>query len=131
MDAKTFTDNLAKLRFKGDAVVINAPESLSAEFSKPGFTTSFAVDAPSENTLIFVNSRQELDHVLAADVKHIEYDSMLWIAYPKGSSKLKADINRDSLMLTCLAQGLKSVTLVALDDTWSAMRFRPVDRVGK
>ena len=48
----------------------------------------------------------------------------LWIAYPKGG---RADINRDSLYpIVAEATGMRPVTQVSLDDTWSALRFRPM-----
>jgi hypothetical protein len=44
-----------------------------------------------------------------------------WIAYPKGN---RSDINRDSLWPIVAAHGLRPITQVAIDDTWSALRFR-------
>jgi hypothetical protein len=49
----------------------------------------------------------------------------LWIAYPKGGKKAGTDLNRDILHATMGARGLNGVSLVAVDDVWSAMRFRP------
>jgi hypothetical protein len=54
---------------------------------------------------------------------------MLWVCYPKGS-KNSTDLSRDVLWKAMEENGLVGVTLVAVDDTWSAMRFRPIDRVG-
>ncbi|HEY2791645.1 MAG TPA: hypothetical protein VGJ28_04780 [Micromonosporaceae bacterium] len=49
----------------------------------------------------------------------------LWIAYPKGGKKAGTDLNRDILHAAMSARGLNGVSLVAVDDVWSAMRFRP------
>lgn len=50
---------------------------------------------------------------------------LLWLCYPKGTAKIKTDLNRDVLRETVAARhGLEGVSLVAIDDTWSAMRFR-------
>jgi hypothetical protein len=46
-----------------------------------------------------------------------------WIAYPKGG---RADINRDSLWPRLAAHGLRPITQVAIDETWSGLRFRPL-----
>ncbi len=48
---------------------------------------------------------------------------VLWVAYPKGN---RADINRDSLWRLVAPFGLRPITQVAIDETWSALRFRPV-----
>ena len=47
--------------------------------------------------------------------------SNLWIAYPKGN---KADINRDSLWPIAAGYGFRPISQVAIDATWSALRFR-------
>ena len=48
---------------------------------------------------------------------------VLWVAYPKGN---RADINRDSLWRMIAPYGLRPITQVAIDETWSALRFRPL-----
>jgi hypothetical protein len=48
---------------------------------------------------------------------------VLWVAYPKGG---RADINRDSLWRLLAPHGLRPITQVAIDETWSALRFRPL-----
>ncbi len=58
-------------------------------------------------------------------------DGLVWIAYPKGTSKVKADVNRDSLWEAVKATGWRPVRLIALDEVWSVMRFRPEEKVGK
>ena len=47
----------------------------------------------------------------------------LWICYPKGG---RADINRDSLWPMLRRYGLRPITQVAIDEVWSALRFRPL-----
>ncbi len=49
---------------------------------------------------------------------------LAWIAYPKGG-QLGTDLNRDSLARMVEELGVRPVRQVALDDTWSALRFRP------
>ena len=52
-------------------------------------------------------------------------------AYPKGTSGIKTDINRDNLRNTALEFGLKTVTAVSIDSIWSCLRLRPIEFVGK
>jgi hypothetical protein len=49
--------------------------------------------------------------------------AILWVVYPKGN---RADINRDSLWRMIAPHGLRPITQVAIDETWSALRFRPL-----
>jgi hypothetical protein len=49
--------------------------------------------------------------------------AIVWVAYPKGN---KSDINRDTLWPIVGEYGLRPNGQVAVDDTWSALRFRPL-----
>jgi hypothetical protein len=124
-------DALKKLKFKANGVVINAPASLAKEFESLGFSTTMSKSVRSENTLLFINNKEEALNLLTTFLKSIVFDSVFWIAYPKGTSKIKTDINRDSLRILAEEFGITTVTAVSIDDTWSALRFRPVDKVGK
>ena len=54
---------------------------------------------------------------------------ILWVAYPKGGTKAKkeTDLNRDILAAYLQEKGLQAVAQVAVDDTWSALRFKTVN----
>jgi len=51
-------------------------------------------------------------------------DRLAWIGYPKGG-KLGTDLNRDQLAQALASHGIQPVRQVSIDDTWSALRFRP------
>ena len=51
-------------------------------------------------------------------------DRLAWVAYPK-AGKLGTDLNRDILAALLTAEGVQPVRQVAIDETWSALRFRP------
>jgi hypothetical protein len=124
-------DILKKFKFKALVTVINAPSDLNKEFVAMGFPSVFDKKVKSVDTLIFVNSQKEFTTFLSGKMKNIEFDSVLWFAYPKGTSGIKTDINRDILRVTAEGYGITTVTAVSINDTWSALRFRPIDRVGK
>ncbi len=123
-------DILKKLRFKGDGIVIQAPKHLADALLAHGCKMEFN-SAPSTNTLVFVSEKKELTHFLNEGLRHIVPDSVFWIAYPKGTSKLKSNINRDSIRMTVEEFGITTVSAISIDDTWSALRFRPIEKVGK
>ncbi|MGN6532143.1 MAG: hypothetical protein ACTHK0_10355 [Ginsengibacter sp.] len=125
------TNTINKLKFKGSATVINAPAMIAEAFIHKGFKTALDKKIKNSNTLVFINNRKEFLYFLNNDLKYIEPDSVLWFAYPKGTSKIKTDINRDSLRALGEEFGITTVTAVSIDETWSALRFRPVDKVGK
>lgn len=80
---------------------------------------------------LFVKDQAQLESSLSAAIGAVKPDALLWISYLKGGTKAGTDLNRDILWKLVEPTGLRPVTLVALDDAWSSMRFRPVDRVGK
>jgi hypothetical protein len=54
-------------------------------------------------------------------------DRIAWIAYPK-AGQLGTDLNRDILWKHLLAQSILGIRQIALDEVWSAMRFRPAKK---
>ena len=52
--------------------------------------------------------------------------SALWVAYPKLTSKLAGNINRDVLRAAAPRFGLDTVSQIAIDDDWSALRLKRV-----
>jgi len=81
--------------------------------------------------LLFANTLAEAERLAPAGIASIKMDGLLWIAYPQGTAKVKTDVNRDRLWEAIKPMGWLAVRQVALDDTWSAMRFRPAELVGK
>jgi hypothetical protein len=74
--------------------------------------------------IAFVTRAAELIETAAPAIAAARQDRLAWIAYPKGG-KLGTDINRDSLAAAAREHGVQPVRQVALDDVWSALRFRP------
>jgi hypothetical protein len=122
---------IKKLKFKAHAVVLYAPPVIEKELVKLDFTTSLDKKAKSTNTLVFINNQKEYLAFLKDGLKYIEPDSVLWFAYPKGTSKIKTDMKRDTIRATGEEFGITTVTAISIDGTWSALRFRPIDKVGK
>ena len=73
----------------------------------------------------------------ASDVKksaprlltHVAPGGLVWIAYPKKTSGLASDLSRDSVCQVMEPTGWRPVAIVAIDDVWSALRFRPTAEV--
>ncbi|TFH01429.1 MAG: DUF3052 family protein [Calditrichales bacterium] len=75
---------------------------------------------------VFLTSRQDLETHLPALKQHLVKNGLIWITYPKGTSKIKADINRDSIARFSQSCGLKPVALIAIDADWSALRVKVI-----
>ena len=80
---------------------------------------------------LFVKNIAELERLGPTALRAVKHDGLLWISYPKRSSKVETDISRDVGWDVIQEAGLRPVTQVSIDAIWSALRFRPAERVGK
>ena len=113
-------------------LILNAPEGYLSNLGQlpDGVEVNDVPDGVFDFVQVFVKSITELEKQVPVAIKTVKYDGLLWICYPKQSSGIKTDINRDTGWSVVQKAGLRPVTQVAIDDTWSALRFRPVERVG-
>jgi hypothetical protein len=109
-----------KLNLKDGAKLRVVGKAAGVEFDDVATTTSAKADA----VLAFVKTLAEVDAKCATIVEAAREDRIAWIAYPK-AGQLKTDLNRDILWRHLLEQGIQGVRQIALDEIWSAMRFRP------
>lgn len=83
-----------------------------------------------EFALAFVTTQAEVDALAAALCPKAQGDATLWFAYPKGSSKkYKCDFNRDTGWAKLGEAGFEPVRQVAIDEDWSALRFRRIEYI--
>ena len=110
-----------KLRWKPGmkAAVHNAPDGF--DLALPDGTRA-STRGTAALHLVFAPTRREVAAGMKA-VGTLEDGALLWVAYSKAKG---SELNRDLLREALAAQGLDSVALVALDDTWAAMRFKQV-----
>ena len=78
---------------------------------------------------VFVSSKEEVDHLSPAGLGALEPGGLLWFSYPKKSSKIATNISRDTGWDSLTEANLRPVSQISIDETWSALRFRPVDDV--
>ena len=72
----------------------------------------------------FVSSRKELQDSLPKLKKIINPAGMIWVTYPKGTSSIKTDINRDSIRTYAETLGLETVAIFSVNSDWSALRLK-------
>ncbi|HEY6340968.1 MAG TPA: hypothetical protein VIY49_05715 [Bryobacteraceae bacterium] len=79
-------------------------------------------------SLAFVTRQKEVDTPARAIARKAQGDAIVWFAFPKGSSKrYKSEINRDQGWLSLGQEGFEPVSMVAIDEDWSAVRFRRLE----
>ena len=80
---------------------------------------------------LFASQNAELTRLKTIAVDSVEFDGLLWVSYPKRSSKIDSDLSRDDMWELYTDAGLRPVSQISVDETWSAVRFRPAEKVGK
>jgi hypothetical protein len=124
-----------KLQLKADqkAAIINAPPGYVEALGElpEGVELTKRLSGGLDFVQVFVKDSAELKRFGPKAIRAVKPDGMLWICYPKSGSKAKGDLNRDVIWGLVKEYGLLGVSLIAVDDVWSAMRFRPADKVGK
>ena len=115
-----------KMRLKSDlkAAVINAPENY-VDALKHNTALSPTLNGKFDWIQIFVRDKAELDALAPKAAKALRPQSMLWISFPKGTSKIQTDLTRDKGWESLQALDLKWITLVSVNETWSAFALRP------
>ena len=119
-----------KLNLKNHAevLVLDAPESFEPELAALSGVRVVRKLADAKQVgfaLVFVTRQASLDRVSEQLVKKAVGDALLWVAYPKGTSRrYTCDFNRDTGFGTLRRLGFDSVRQVAIDEDWSALRFR-------
>jgi hypothetical protein len=109
-------------------VVYNVPDSFQPELDRLK-DVSIARDPNKPSAvkfaLAFVTTQKELDRLSKLLAAAAEGDALLWFAYPKGTSKrYTCEFNRDTGWAVIRKAGFDSVRAVAIDEDWSAIRFR-------
>ena len=87
-----------------------------------------AAESPEAADVVvaFVRDQAELVAVAGPAIDAARRDKLAWVAYPK-AGQLGTDLNRDILAKLLTERGVQPVRQIAIDDVWSALRFRPVE----
>jgi hypothetical protein len=109
--------------------VLNAPASFEAQLQAlAGVQVNRQASSKVVFALAFVKTKQEVETATQALVHAAEGDAQLWMVYPKASSKkYKCEFNRDTGWQALGDAGYEPVRQVAIDEDWSALRFRKAE----
>ena len=121
---------LKKMSFKeGMSIQVwNVPSDLQPLISAWNSNGWMASSGETPNFLLaFVQNEEEVNRYFALLLPYCAQDEILWMAYPKGSSKkYQAEINRDSGWKVLGKNDFEPVRQIAIDEDWSALRFRRI-----
>lgn len=121
------------LKDQAEIVVLDAPSSFESELKTlTGMTIRRKLSEVKSTgfVLAFGTRQKQVEAFARAIATKTAGDAVVWFAYPKGSSKrYVCEFNRDSGWASIGAAGFEPVRQVAIDEDWSALRFRRVEHI--
>ena len=128
-----------KLQFNDEKnlLIQGLPSTIEKQFCKLSFAKNMTPLLKAKRidfALVFAVNERQLNGILSDVLPAMNEEAKLWIAYPKKTSKIASDLNRDCSWDKVTESGYESMSQVCLDHVWSALLFQkmeqPVGRVG-
>jgi Bacteriocin-protection, YdeI or OmpD-Associated len=121
-----------KLQIKSgyNVLIINQPVGFMDLFTELPENVHLSYEITNQDQsfdviLSFAINKTQMDQFVPQAIQALKRDGILWVSYPKKSSKLKTDITRDHGWQILKENQFRPVTQISIDDTWSALRFKP------
>ena len=128
-------DLLNKLNHRGQAVVlVNIPVEAAEEIDAllAGAATTTTLPETIDFALVFVRTLDEVRQHGTTVLSRAAGDAIVWFCYPKQTSqRYTCEFNRDTGWQVLGDHRFEPVRQIALDDDWSALRFRNIDYIKK
>lgn len=133
MSAQTLLEKL-QLQDEKNILIQGLPSSIEKQFAKLTFSknvTPLLKTRKIDFALVFAVSQRQLIDILRDVIPALGPDGKFWIAYPKLTSKIASDLCRDKNWDFVSDYGFEPVRMIALDNVWSAARFKKQDTGAK
>ncbi len=110
-------------------LALNAPDSYLSLLGQGVGAVAIATQARAgdhyDAAHVFVREKAQAQVTLPTAIDALRPGGVLWVMWPKQSSGVKTDLNRDALAALAMTFGWGPVSNVSIDETWSALRLRP------
>jgi hypothetical protein len=112
-----------KLQIKPNTTVwLSHPAQLPLLTPMPNGVRESDSMATASTAVLFADDAASARKLLEEHAADLAKPGVFWMAYPRGN---RADINRDTLWPIVADFDMRPNGQVAIDNTWSALRFRP------
>lgn len=109
-------------------LLVNPPEGYVGMMGElpAGVDLLYEARGPADAIQVFVSNRLELEKRLPQLMGLLAGKGMLWVSYHKGTSKVKTDINRDTIAAYARTLGLQAVAMISIDEDWASLRLKAI-----
>ncbi|PWK78689.1 bacteriocin resistance YdeI/OmpD-like protein [Mucilaginibacter oryzae] len=122
-----------KLQVKPNSrwLILNAPAGYPDSLLPlpEGAELTFNAEGGFNGLQLFVTASEQLTAELKVITPLLKPDTVFWIIYPKKNSGIKTDLEMMSSWDEPAQYGLRPVASAAVNETWTALRFKPVEAV--
>jgi hypothetical protein len=129
------TELLSKLGMQPgqQVLILNAPVGYLDELGElpEGVEVAEQHNGTFDFVQVFVSDLAELKSLAPLAADSVTYEGLFWVSYPKKGSKMESDLTREVVWEEVARTGLRAASEVSLNDLWSAIRFRPPEKVGQ
>ncbi len=94
-----------------------------------GVTVSEQIGGTHQFVQLFATRKAEIQKSASRLLKHSAPGALVWITYPKKTSGVDSDLSRETVWAAMEGTGWRPVSQIAIDQVWSALRFRPIQGV--
>jgi predicted SnoaL-like aldol condensation-catalyzing enzyme len=115
------------------ALVVAAPSAYLKSLAPlpEGVVISEAIGGTHEFVQFFATRRSDIEKSAKKLLKSAVPGALVWITYPKKTSGVESDLSREEVWAAMEGTGWRPVSQIAIDEVWSALRFRPIEDVRK
>jgi predicted SnoaL-like aldol condensation-catalyzing enzyme len=113
------------------ALVLAAPSGYMDSLAPlpDGVVVSTTVGGEQEFVQFFATKRAEIEKSKKRVLQSAAPGALVWITYPKKTSGVDSDLSREKAWAAMDGTGWRPVSQIAIDEVWSALRFRPTEDV--
>lgn len=118
-----------QLQEEKNVLIQGLPSSIEKQFVKLAFAknvTPLLKSRKIDFALVFAVNESQLTGIMKDVLPALQEEGKFWIAYPKSTSKIVTDLNRQCSWDCIRNAGFEGADEVALDHVWTAMRFNKV-----
>ena len=124
--ATSISDKL-KIKVKFTLLTLNAPTNFKKKLEGlPAGVKITDVEKDYNQVHWLVMNKAQMEIEMSKVMKLVKPEVLVWVYYPKATSKIQTDLTRDKGWDCLLAEGdkLTWISLISFDDTWSVFGFR-------
>ena len=113
------------------ALVLGAPSGYMDSLAPlpDGVAVSESLGSAHEFVQFFATKKSEITKSAKKLLQSAAPGALVWVTYPKKTSIVDSDLSREEVFAAMEGTGWRPVSQIAIDDVWSALRFRPIQDV--